>query len=99
MRTFSSFNHSGPDEVPIAILLRQTALKASVGSDPIERRPSSGGHPGWAIPHGTLPLYAIGLIQGWARRKRAFCPPYGFRITKATRPIALRSINSRIAFA
>jgi hypothetical protein len=56
MRTFSSFNHSGPDEVPIAILLRQTALKASVGTDPIERRPSSGGHPGWAIPHGTAPL-------------------------------------------
>jgi hypothetical protein len=29
MRTLSSFNHSGPDEVPIAISLRQTALKAS----------------------------------------------------------------------
>jgi hypothetical protein len=55
MRTFSSFNHSGPDEVPIAISLRQTALKASVGTDPIERRPSSGGHPGWAIPPGTMP--------------------------------------------
>jgi hypothetical protein len=55
MRTFSSFNHLGPDEVPIAILLRQSALKASVGTDPIERRPSSGGHPSWAIPHGTAP--------------------------------------------
>ncbi|WP_284263651.1 hypothetical protein, partial [Bradyrhizobium iriomotense] len=55
MRTLSSFNHSGPDEVPIAILLRLTALKASVGTDPIERRPSSGRHPGWAIPHGTAP--------------------------------------------
>jgi len=39
--------------VPIAISLRQTALKASVGTDPIERRPSPGGHPGWAIPLGT----------------------------------------------
>src|SRR5712664_1755492 len=68
MRTLSSFNHSGPDEVPIAILLRQTALKASVGIDPIERRPSSGRHPGWAIPHGTRPPYAIALIQGWAKR-------------------------------
>jgi hypothetical protein len=55
MRTLSSFNHSGPDEVPIAILLRQTALKASMGTDPIERRPSSVGHPGCAIPHGTTP--------------------------------------------
>jgi hypothetical protein len=53
MRTSSSFNHSGPDEVPIAILLRQTALKASMGTDPIERRPGSGGYPGRAIPHGT----------------------------------------------
>ncbi|TPQ37056.1 hypothetical protein C2U70_11710 [Bradyrhizobium guangdongense] len=26
MRTSSSFDHSGPDEVPIAILLRLTAL-------------------------------------------------------------------------
>ncbi|HEX9587408.1 MAG TPA: hypothetical protein VGA15_06635, partial [Bradyrhizobium sp.] len=67
MRTLSSFNHSGPDEVPIAILLRQTALKASVGIDPIERRPNSGRHPGWAIPHGTRPPYAIALIQGWAK--------------------------------
>jgi len=24
-----------------------------VGIDPIDRRPSSGGYPGWAIPHGT----------------------------------------------
>jgi hypothetical protein len=56
MRTLSSFNHSGHDEMPIAILLRPTALEASVDIDPIDRRPSSGGHPGWAIPHGTLPL-------------------------------------------
>jgi len=41
--------------VPTAILLRNAALKASVGIDPIDRRPSSGGHPGWAIPHGTWP--------------------------------------------
>jgi hypothetical protein len=54
MRTLGSFNHPGPDEVPIAILLRKTALKASVGIDPINRRPSLGGHPGWAIPHGTM---------------------------------------------
>jgi len=25
-----------------------------VGIDPINRRPSLGGHPGWAIPHGTM---------------------------------------------
>jgi hypothetical protein len=56
MRTLSSFNHSGPDEVPTAILLRQTALKASVGIDPIDRRPSPGGHPGWVIPHGMAAL-------------------------------------------
>jgi hypothetical protein len=54
MRTLSSFNHAGPGEVPIAILLRKTALAASVGIDPINRRPSLGGHPGWAIPHGTM---------------------------------------------
>ena len=40
-------------EVPTAILLRKTALKASVGNDPIDRRPGSGGHLGRAIPHGT----------------------------------------------
>jgi len=56
MRTLSSFNHSGPDEVPIAILLRLTALKASMGIDPIERRPNPGGHPGWVIPHGTTAI-------------------------------------------
>jgi hypothetical protein len=56
MRTLGSFNHPGPDEVPIAILLRKTALAASVGIDPIDRRPSPGGHPGWAIPHGTMPM-------------------------------------------
>jgi hypothetical protein len=56
MRTSSSFNHTGPDEEPIVILLRNAALKASVGIDPIDRRPSSGGHPGWAIPLGTSPL-------------------------------------------
>jgi len=55
MRTLGSFNHPGLDEVPIAILLRKTAIMASVGIDPINRRPSLGGHPGWAIPHGTLP--------------------------------------------
>jgi len=27
-----------------------------MGIDPIERRPSSGGYPGWAIPHGTIAL-------------------------------------------
>jgi len=56
MRTLGSFNHPGADEVPIAILLRKTALAASVGNDPIDRRPSLGGHPGWAIPHGTMPI-------------------------------------------
>jgi hypothetical protein len=56
MRTLGSFNHPGPDEAPIAILLRKTALKAPVGIDPIDRRPSLGGHPGWAIPHGTMPI-------------------------------------------
>jgi hypothetical protein len=65
MRTLSSFNHSGPDEVPIAILLRLTALKASMGIDPIERRPNPGGHPGWVIPHGTTTSYHRALIQGW----------------------------------
>jgi hypothetical protein len=54
MRTLSSFNHAGPDEVPVAISLRKTALAASVGNDPIDRRPSLGGRPGWAIPHGTM---------------------------------------------
>jgi hypothetical protein len=39
-----------------------------VGIDPIDRRPSSGGHPGWAIPHGTAQLYTDALIQGWAKR-------------------------------
>src|SRR4051812_49215073 len=71
MRTLSSFNHSGPDEVPIAILLRLTALKASMGIDPIERRPNPGGHPGWVIPHGTTTSYHRALIQGWVERSDA----------------------------
>jgi hypothetical protein len=54
MRTLGSFNHAGPDEVPIAISLRLEPQKASVGIDPINRRPSLGGHPGWVIPHGTM---------------------------------------------
>jgi len=31
MRTLGSFNHSGPDEVPIAISLRKTALQGCGG--------------------------------------------------------------------
>jgi hypothetical protein len=34
MRTHGSFNHPGPDEVPIAISLQKAALAASVGNDP-----------------------------------------------------------------
>jgi hypothetical protein len=34
MRTLGSFNHSGLDEEPIAILLRRTANGASMGYDP-----------------------------------------------------------------
>jgi len=34
MRTLGSFNHSGLDEEPIAILLRRTANCASMGHDP-----------------------------------------------------------------
>jgi len=56
MRTLGSFNHPGPDEVPTAILLQGQPQKASVGIDPIDRRPSPGGRPGWAIPHGTMRL-------------------------------------------
>jgi len=61
MRTLGSINHPGPDEVPTAILLRRTALAASVGIDPIDRRPGPGGHPGQAIPHGTIPFYRFAL--------------------------------------
>jgi len=67
MRTLGSFNHTGPDEVPIAISLRPEPQKASVGIDPINRRPGSGGHPNRAIPQGTAPLYSLALIQGWAK--------------------------------
>src|SRR5258707_15894621 len=56
MRTLGSINHPGPDEVPIAILLQRTALHgASVGIDPIDRRPGPGGHPSRAVPRGTIP--------------------------------------------
>ena len=34
MRTLGSFNHTGLDEEPIAILLRRTAKCASMGYDP-----------------------------------------------------------------
>jgi hypothetical protein len=34
MRTLGSFNHPGPDEEPIVILLRSTARKAVMGYDP-----------------------------------------------------------------
>jgi len=57
MRTLGSINHPGPDEVPIAILLQVSPEnRASVGYDPIDRRPGSGGHPGRAIPRGTSPV-------------------------------------------
>jgi hypothetical protein len=55
MRTLGSSNHPGRDEVPIAISL-QSSLAASVGNDPIDRRPGSGGHPDRAIPLGTVPM-------------------------------------------
>jgi len=42
-----------------------------MGIDPANRRLSSGGHPGWAIPHGTSGEYDIALIQGWAKAQRA----------------------------
>jgi hypothetical protein len=42
MRTLGSFNHSGLDEEPIAILLRRTANCASMGHDPTI------GGPAWA---------------------------------------------------
>src|SRR3954447_24167332 len=80
MRTLGSFNHTGPDEVPIAISLRPEPQKASVGIDPINRRPGSGGHPNRAIPQGTAPLYSLALIQGWAKpadaKRPAACPPF-----------------------
>jgi len=56
MRTLGSINHPGPDEVPTAILLRRQPETAPVGNDPIDRRPGSGGHPGRAIPRGTIPV-------------------------------------------
>jgi hypothetical protein len=34
MRTHGSFNHPGPMKMPIAILLRQAALKAEADCDP-----------------------------------------------------------------
>jgi len=42
---------------------------ASVGIDPINRRPSPGGRLGWAIPHGTIAGYTFALIQGWAKAR------------------------------
>src|SRR5258708_36251270 len=42
MRTLGSFNHSGPDEVPIAILLRKTALRGFGG----QRSDRSAAQPG-----------------------------------------------------
>src|SRR6516164_7637128 len=75
-------------EVPTAILLRKTALKASVGNDPIDRRPGSGGHLGRAIPHGTGITLAhrtdtrVGLKRVtrvfdalWARARLCCAPP------------------------
>jgi hypothetical protein len=43
MRTLSSFNHAGPDEVPVAISLRKTALKGFGG----QRSDRSAAQPGW----------------------------------------------------
>jgi hypothetical protein len=53
MRTHGSFNHPGPMKKPIAILLRQAALKAEADYDPTIGGPS-GGHLGRAVPHGTI---------------------------------------------
>jgi hypothetical protein len=43
MRTLGSFNHPGPDEVPIAILLQNSALKGCGG----HRSDRSATRPGW----------------------------------------------------
>jgi len=43
MRTLGSFNHPGPDEVPIAISLRKTVLLGFGG----HRSDQSAAQPGW----------------------------------------------------
>jgi hypothetical protein len=48
MRTHGSFNHPGPMKKPIAILLRQAALKAEVDYDPTIGGPAQAAT--WAGP-------------------------------------------------
>src|SRR5262245_2107643 len=52
MRTLGSFNHPGPSEEPIAILLR-TQPKGSGGQRSDDRRSGLGGRLGRTIPSGT----------------------------------------------
>src|SRR5271168_4787155 len=102
MRTLSSFNHSGPDEVPIAILLRQTTLEVSMGSDPIERRPSSGGRPGWAIPHGTGAIITdpANTRMGGAERYPSRSRLVGFaQLTPPTNSYAASAGRTRLAIS
>jgi hypothetical protein len=51
---------------------------------------------GWAKR--SVPTTVVTEQIWWARREERLCPPYGL-IISATRPIALRSTNSRIARA
>src|ERR1700761_9776969 len=65
MRTLGSFNHPGPDEAPIAILLRQAALKAAMGHDPTIGGPGRGGPPGRAVPPKKQPKTTSLSFQDW----------------------------------
>src|SRR5262249_34333127 len=67
MRTLGSFNHTGPDEEPNAILLRKSALAAAVGNDPTIGGPARVAARSRAIPCGTIAPYRFALIQGWAK--------------------------------
>src|SRR5712691_8027991 len=70
MRTLGSFNHTGLDEEPIAILLRSSAQCASMGYDPTIGGPVREAFPDRAVPCGTFGSYQIALIQGWVERLR-----------------------------
>src|SRR6266545_2721650 len=69
MRTLGSFNHTGPDEEPIAILLRTSALAAAVGNDPTIGGPARAATRSRAVPCGTNAPYSFALIQGWAKAR------------------------------
>src|SRR5579875_3453433 len=83
MRTCSSFNHSGPDEVLIAILLQRSALKGFDGYRSDQSAAQLGWPPGLGHSSRNVPRiqHRANTRMGGAKRypSMAVCKRDGFR--------------------